>query len=220
MSRTSRRTATTGLAWEAVAPVVRWPLHSPQRLAGFLVAVVAIVGLLGALRPATFAGPAPSTSTSPTSSSSTRPPIATATPPPTPAPAVGTSPSAAGAASSPAEVARRFVTVWARPDLPVEAWQTDVIALATPEFGAQLRTVDPRDVPARSVTGAATTTSAAEVTATVQVPTDAGPVVVEVAVMGSSWLVSALAPDGPPASRTDGAGSSLAATYTPLPVGG
>ena len=32
MPRTSRRTATTGLAWEALAPLVRWPLHSPRRL--------------------------------------------------------------------------------------------------------------------------------------------------------------------------------------------
>jgi hypothetical protein len=178
---------------------------------------VAIVVLLAAVRPAAVADPAPSTATS---TSSTSAPIATATPPPTPAPAVGTSPAAAGGDSSPAEVAVRFVTAWARPDLPVEAWQTDVIALATPQFGAQLRTVDPRNVPARSVTGPATLTSATDVAATVTVPTDTGPVVVDLAVMGTTWQVSALAPAGPPTSRTDRAGSSLAATYTPLPGGG
>ena len=41
----------------------------------------------------------------------------------------------------------RFVTVWARPDLPAEAWQADVIPLATPVFAAQLRTVLPANVP-------------------------------------------------------------------------
>lgn len=220
MPRTSRRNATTGLAWEALAPVVRWPLHSPRRLAGFLVTVVAIVWLLAAVRPAAVADPTPrqSSSTSPT-----RPPIATGGPSPTtppPASPVATSPQIAGVASSPVEVAVRFVTAWARPDLPVETWQTDVIALATSQFGAQLRSVDPRNVPARAVTGPATPSSATEVAATVGVPTDAGPVVVDLALMGSTWQVSGLAPAGPPASRTDGAAASLAATYTPVPVGG
>ncbi len=61
MPRTSRRTATTGLAWEALAPVVRWPLHSPRRLAALLAALVAIGWLVATLGPSGVADPAPST---------------------------------------------------------------------------------------------------------------------------------------------------------------
>ena len=59
-----------------------------------------------------------------------------------------------------------------------------------------------------------------ELAAAVTVPTDAGPVLVDLAVMAGVWRVSGLTPAGPPPTRTDGAGSSLAATYTPLPGGG
>ena len=113
----------------------------------------------------------------------------------------------------------RFVTVWARPDLPAEAWRADVIPLATPQFAAQLRTVLPANVPARTVTGNPSVGSVSQLAASVTVPTDAGPVLVELAVMSDAWKVSGLTPTGPLPTRTDGAGSSIAATYTPLPTG-
>ena len=62
--------------------------------------------------------------------------------------------------------------------------------------------------------------SVTELAAAVTVPTDAGLVQVDLAVMSGVWRVSGLTPAGPPPTRTDGAGSSFAATYTPLPGGG
>jgi len=117
-------------------------------------------------------------------------------------------------------VAERFVTAWARPDLPVEAWQADVIPLATPTFAAQLRSVQPANVPARQVTGNPVEGTTTELAADVTVPTDAGALLVELALMSGTWKVSGLSPTGPPPSHTNGAGFSLAATYTPLPAKG
>ncbi len=59
MPRTSRRTATTGLLWEALAPLVRWPLHSPRRLASLLAALVVIGWLVATAGPSGAADPAP-----------------------------------------------------------------------------------------------------------------------------------------------------------------
>ena len=114
----------------------------------------------------------------------------------------------------------RFVTVWARPDLPAEVWRVDVTALATPQFGAQLAMVLPVNVPARRVVGSPVLGSVTDLTAAVTVATDAGLVQVDLAVMSGVWRVSGLTPAGPPPTHTDGAGSSFAATYTPLPGGG
>ena len=220
MPRTSRRTATTGLAWQALAPVVRWPLHSPRRLAS-LVAVLFVIGwLVATLGPSGVADPAPGSVTS-----STRPPAPSAPASPSSSAASTASGGAMSApavwvASSPGEVAVQFVTVWARPDLPAEVWRTDVTALATPEFGAQLATVLPTNVPARRVVGSAVATSVTELVAAVTVPTDAGPVLVDLAAINGAWRVCGVTPAGPPRTRTDGAGFSLAATYTPLPAGG
>ena len=113
----------------------------------------------------------------------------------------------------------RFVTVWARPELPVEAWQADVIPLATPTFAAQLRTVLPANVPARKVTGSPVVGSGSELAAAVTVPTDAGPVLVDLAVMGGTWKVSAVTPAGPLPSRTNGAGVH-AGSYVHAPACG
>ena len=78
MPRTSRRTATTGLVWEALAPLVRWPLHSPRRLASLLAALVAIGWLVATLGPSGAADPAPTTPPSSVTSSTspTAPPAA------------------------------------------------------------------------------------------------------------------------------------------------
>jgi hypothetical protein len=197
--------------------MVRWPLHSPGRLASVVAVMVALVWLFAAVRPGAVAEQASSTSAVTSSPMVTSSATTAATSTPAPVSTTMTS-SDAEIAGSPAEVAGRFVGAWARPDLPVEAWQADLLPLATPEFGAQLRTVDPSNVPARSVTGAAAGGSLTALSATVTVPTDAGLIVVELAVMGEAWLVSGLSPAGPPPSRTDAAGSSLAATYTPLPA--
>ena len=197
MPSRTRRTATTGLLWEALVPAVRWPLHSPRRLAVLLAALVVLIWLFGTLRPTAAADPGPASTMNPTplpssSVSNTMPssmvppvaPVTSSTPPPGPAPA------SAGSA----EVATRFVTAWARPDLPVQQWQADLIPLATADFAAQLRTVFPANVPARSVSGQATVGSVSELAASVTVPTDAGPVLVQLAVIRDTWRVSATDP--------------------------
>jgi hypothetical protein len=198
------------LAREALAPLLRWPLHSPRRLAALVGALVGLVSLLAAVRPAAVAEEAPSSSTASTS----RPATSTTA---LPTSDTASSPGPADRVS-PADVAVRFVTAWARPDLPVQQWQEDVIALATPEFGAQLRTVGPGNVPAQHVLGPALTETTTEIAAAVTVPTDAGPVLVDLAFMGTRWQVSGLTPAGPPPTWTGGGGSSRAPTYTPLPA--
>ena len=150
MPRTSRRTATSGLLWEALAPAVRWPLHSPRRLAALLAALIALVWVIVAVRGSAAADPASTSPATSSSAASTSPPATSSASGP-----VASGPSSTGApipptatsSPSPGEVAVRFVTVWARPELPVEAWQADVIPLATPTFAAQLRTVLPANVP-------------------------------------------------------------------------
>jgi len=217
MPRTSRRTATTGLAWEAVAPLLRWLLHSPRRLAALVAVVVAVGWLITSHATSTGVEPA---AIGLTSSTGPAPPAATVPPsaPWTPTASTSATSTAAVGLARPGEVAVRFVTVWAHPERSVEAWRTEVSALATPEFGAQLRTVLPVNVPAHQVTGDPVMVSATELTAAVTVPTEAGPVLVDLALLGNTWKVSSLTPAEPP-SRTEGAGSSLAATYTPLPAG-
>ena len=203
---------------------MRWPLHSPRRLAGLLGVAAALLWLFTTLGASDDAAPTPSTvgnavtsSTSPTASSA---PASSSSSAASTASAGATSAPAVGVASSPGEVAVRFVTLWARPDLPAEVWRTEVTALATPEFGAQLATVLPVNVPARRVVGSPVATSVTELAAAVSVATDAGLVQVDLAVMSGVWRVSGLTPAGPPPTHADGAGSSFAATYTPLPGGG
>lgn len=224
MPRPSRRTATSGLLWEALTPAIRWPLHSPRRLAALLVGLVVLIWLFAAVRPSPGAPPSPTSAatsaqapgvsaTVNSSSSASRPVVSETSSITPPAPVATVAPSAPLV-----EVAVRFVTGWARPDLPAEAWQAELIPLATPAFAAQLRTVVPGNVPARSVNGNPAVGSLSQLQAEVTVPTDAGPVLVALASMGSAWKVSSVTPAGGPATRTPGAGSSLAATYTPLPT--
>lgn len=44
-----RKTSSSSVVWQVVAPVVRWPLWSPARLAMVLAAVVAVCFVLSAL---------------------------------------------------------------------------------------------------------------------------------------------------------------------------
>lgn len=76
MSKTSSR----GVLWEVIAPVVRWPLHSPLRLVLVIVGALTAMCLLGAIgdigdeeADQTSSSSTSSSSTSSTSSASTSP---------------------------------------------------------------------------------------------------------------------------------------------------
>src|SRR5215211_6559163 len=143
--------------WHLFGPLIRWPLHSPRRLLGVVVALVAVVFLLGEInddgRPAASAAAEPSAT-----GEATGQPVGTAgdaaTPTSSPsapegsdatddAAAAGTDAfSADPAAGDPVvaaqQVAAEFVAAWARPDLDAPTWQAGLTPLATPELLASL----------------------------------------------------------------------------------
>ncbi|MBQ1052175.1 hypothetical protein KBX50_27440 [Micromonospora sp. C51] len=104
--------------------------------------------------------------------------------------------STATARPDPAAVhaATRFVRAWARPHLPAERWLADLRPLAVAAYADLLATVDPANVPARRVTGAARVATAIDGRADVDVPTNAGPLRVAVVREGTRWLVATIAP--------------------------
>ncbi len=86
-------------------------------------------------------------------------------------------------------VAQVFAVAWAQPDLPEQAWWDGVSTYCEPGLGQRLRTTDPGTVPATRVTGTANATSSVSDRVTVEIPTDAGTLVVTVIKVDDAWLV-------------------------------
>lgn len=144
--------------WEALAPIVRWPLHSPARFAAVVVAVLVGVFVVGELNHDS----APSaTDASPTAS---------ATPLEHPQPVGSSMPTSAVAnetagtdelsvdpavddtSAAAADAAAAFVAAWARPDLDGQSWSAGVRPLATSDLWATgLSMTDPASTPAVTV---------------------------------------------------------------------
>lgn len=109
---------------------------------------------------------------------------------------------AAARADPPTEVAKKFVAAWARPDEPAASWLATLGPLSTTPFRQSLSGSDPGRVPASKITGAARAELSGN-TATITVPTDAGALVVSVALEGGQWKVADIAPaDAPPGAPT------------------
>jgi hypothetical protein len=187
----------------------RWPLYSPRRFFSCIAVVLALIALsnmvLGSGKPkAPAAGqgtppasstPAPSQSSAQDSGTPTGP-AGTVNPAPanggsTPAvtPTVSPKPATPGGAQHAVQVALAFTQAWADHVKPAAQWLAAVSRYADPEFAAQLKSTDPANVPASRVTGPPSATSVFYASASVEVPTDAGVVVVQLISDGHTWRV-------------------------------
>lgn len=188
--------------WHVIAPVVRWPLHNPRRLAAVLLtALVLIVGagkINSHSEPATEGVSAAPTRTDPSSTSSSVSSMSSTPTPATPTSVAATSfdehieedvgtPEQAAAAT-----AAGFVTAWARPDMPQRGWLAGLGPIVTSDFLAQLSTTDVTRVPAVQVSSAPVIVASAADSAVIDVPTTGEYVRVHLAVSDDAWLVSSI----------------------------
>ena len=170
----------------------QWPLRSPTRLAltaiGVLAVVVAVtvgVGFTnGSVRVPGSAAPTPSAAAGPV-------PSAVAPLPPVPELEPTTLPVSAAPAAA-LQVASRWARAWVRPPdgtTPTK-WLDGLRSTTTDEYLGVLAGVDPSNVPATRVTGAAKAISVAPRSLRVQVPTDALTLVITVVDTDAGWRVS------------------------------
>jgi hypothetical protein len=177
----------------------RWPLHSPRRFftcVAALLALIAVSNMIlgggGSLPPDQAAAPSGATTPTPTVTTtpfgessfpaqSGEPGPTDVTPTATPRPATSDGPRQAAA------MALAFTQAWADHSKPAAQWLSDVSRYADPEFAGQLASTDPRNVPATKVTGAPHPVAVYFASASVEVPTDAGTVVVELVSDGHAW---------------------------------
>ncbi|MFC7597679.1 hypothetical protein ACFQU3_20365 [Terrabacter sp. GCM10028922] len=151
------------------------------------------------------AAPAASSTTPPaadptvSSSAATSPADAPATHPVSPAPeptgpATGT--PAPAVPSGAQEAASGFVTAWARPSVPAEQWLAGVRGYLAPDLERSMSYTDPTRIPASKVIGPARMVHVLPdaTGASFEVPTDAGPIRVEVVLVEGRWLASDVAP--------------------------
>ena len=219
------RRQTHGVLWDVVAPWVRWPLHSPRRLLTVLAALVLAITLWhavaeaasgptsptgpGGVQPTAAASSAADLPASPTAGSDAGPPPASTVPSDAPnaAPAetAGSAPGSPVSAVPPVppgsgEAARGFVTAWAHPDLPAEEWLAGVRGYLTPELERAMSYTDPAAIPSKQVIGPAEMVQAQPdgAAASFDVPTDAGPVRVDLALLQGRWLVTDIVPASTP----------------------
>jgi hypothetical protein len=155
-----------------------------------VVAAAAVLGMILLIRPG-LPGTAPAPGPSPFAA----PTVDTASPPVDEGGLyVPSSRSADPAADRRAagRVATAFTRAWARPDLAPDVWWRGVARYAEPGYGRLLRTVDPANVPASRVAGAAVPVTAEPGLVVVDVPTDAGTCRVTVAdeAGNGTWRVS------------------------------
>jgi len=105
---------------------------------------------------------------------------------------VGTTPTPPGNDTVVLAAAGDFTTAWLRRDLSAAAWHTGISRLATEVLAASLQGVDPKGVPARRITGAATLALRTEGFAQVTVPVDTGTVRLNLVQSDGRWLVNAI----------------------------
>ncbi|MBI3686198.1 MAG: hypothetical protein HY241_02455 [Actinobacteria bacterium] len=184
----------------------RWPLYTPRRFFSVLLSLLILIALSnmifgkhGGVRPpgaAAAAGPAATTAPTvpPGSVPGDTPTIPVVEPPLTVSPLVSPQPAGQDAARQVADTATAFTRAWADHTRPVAQWLAQVTSFADPEFAAQLQTTDPANVPANAVTGAAQPVVVNYASASVEVPTDAGVVVVVLVNDGRRWLVTDIRP--------------------------
>jgi len=169
----------------------QWPLRSPTRLVLTAVAVLAVVvavsagiGMTNGSLPGRVA-PTPSAAAGPGSSPEPArlPPVPELEPTTLP---VSAAPTAA------LQVASRWARAWVRPPAGTTSakWLDGLRTTTTDEYLGVLAGVDPSNVPATKVTGAAKAVSVAPRSLRVQVPTDALTLVITVVDTDAGWRVS------------------------------
>ena len=170
----------------------QWPLRSPARLA------LTAIGVLALLVAATIGIGMTNGSVGlpvgarPTSSAAT--PVAPPEPvllPPVPELEPTTLPVSAAPAAA-LQVASRWARAWVRPSEGTTAakWLDGLRSTTTDEYLGVLSGVDPGNIPATKVTGAAKAVSVAPRSLRVQVPTDALTLVITVVDTDTGWRVS------------------------------
>ncbi|MDM7855798.1 hypothetical protein [Cellulomonas alba] len=192
--------------WDALAPIVRWPLYSARRFAAVVIVALAAVFLVGQANDHSGSGPTTAVSASPSEAVST-----TAAPSPSDslsdnvvdrtagtddlgADETGGDPSAAAA-----DAAAAFVAAWARPDLDAQAWSAGVRPLVTSElWSSGLSTTNPASTPDVTVRGQPRQVAINAEEGVLDVPTTGAWIRVHVvpAPAGGTWLVSSVEPAG------------------------
>jgi hypothetical protein len=170
----------------------QWPLRSPARLALTAIGVLAVlvaatigIGMTnGSVGLPVGARPTPSAAT----------PVAPPEPvllPPVPELEPTTLPVSAAPAAA-LQVASRWARAWVRPPDGTTAakWLDGLRSTTTDEYLGVLSGVDPGNIPATKVTGAAKAVSVAPRSLRVQVPTDALTLVITVVDTDTGWRVS------------------------------
>ena len=169
----------------------QWPLRSPARL------VLTAIGVVGLVVAATIGIGATNGSVSlPVGAQPT--PSAAAVAPPEPVllpPVPELEPTTLPVSAAPAaalQVASRWARAWVRPPDGTTAarWLDGLRATTTDEYLGVLAGVDPGNIPATKVTGAAKAVSVAPRSLRVQVPTDALTLVITVVDTDTGWRVS------------------------------
>src|SRR5581483_4795030 len=182
----------------------QWPLRSPARLIGCLVALIvaligvnALLGLAGIRHPGGLLGTSRQTGTSvqqPARTGAPAPAVPTRLPP-----VAELTPAAVPLAKAPPAalaVATKWTQAWAKhpPGTTTQSWVGGLMPYTTPEYLGVLTTVDPSNVPATKVTGPARAVQVSPSSVRVDVPTDALTLVVLVVntgpVGGDEWRVA------------------------------
>jgi hypothetical protein len=170
----------------------QWPLRSPARLALTAIGVLAVlvaatigIGMTnGSVGLPVGARPTPSAAA----------PVAPPEPvllPPVPELEPTTLPVSAAPAAA-LQVASRWARAWVRPPDGTTApkWLDGLRSTTTDEYLGVLSAVDPGNIPATKVTGAAKAVSVSPRSLRVQVPTDAVTLVITVVDTDTGWRVS------------------------------
>jgi hypothetical protein len=189
-----------------------WPLRSPRHLVVFVVVFLVLVIAIGIgvtqLRSGRTGGSssgsgstgASSTASSTAGKDSIRPGTPSSGSESTSLTPRLTEPSPSSLTAAPPDAVLEVATKWAmawvnHPDgITTEAWLSALRPLSTEEQITTMETVDPANVPASAVTGAAVATANRGSSVVVAVPTDGGALRVELIATPQGWRVSSYEP--------------------------
>jgi len=169
----------------------QWPLRSPARLVLTAIGVVALVVAATIGIGATNGAVSLPGGAQPTPSAAAAAPPEPVLLPPVPELEPTTLPVSAAPAAA-LQVASRWARAWVRPPDGTTAarWLDGLRATTTDEYLGVLAGVDPGNIPATKVTGAAKAVSVSPRSLRVQVPTDTLTLVITVVDTDTGWRVS------------------------------
>ena len=176
-----------------------WPLRSPRHLITFVIIIVAlgiIVATVIPKAPPTGLASRTGDTTTDTSSAGTSNQSTDTTTTTTPQTRLTTpllSPTPAPPAPQALDIAQKWVAAWAKHPAGItnQQWLEQLKPYTTDEFLPQMGTVDPANVPATKVTGAAVSVDSTTSSVVADVPTDGGTIQVTVITTPSQgWRVS------------------------------